>query len=70
MESIISDQGNEMGEDNSKKVLESRSGGTLRRQRQANLCEFKTCLVYRVSSRTDRDVTPRNPVSKHQNFTT
>jgi hypothetical protein len=32
-------------------------------QRQADLCEFKASLVYRVSSRTAR-ATQRNPVSK------
>jgi hypothetical protein len=31
------------------------------RQRQADLCEFKASLVYRVSSRTTR-ATQRNPV--------
>jgi hypothetical protein len=31
----------------------------LRRQRQADLCEFEASLVYRVSSRT----TQKNPVS-------
>jgi hypothetical protein len=35
----------------------------LRRQRKADLCEFKACLVYRVSSRIAR-ATQRNPVSK------
>lgn len=35
----------------------------LRRQKQANLCEFKTSLAYIVSSRTG--ATQRNPVSKH-----
>jgi hypothetical protein len=34
------------------------------RQRQADLCEFKATLVYRVSSRTARAITQRNPVSK------
>jgi hypothetical protein len=34
-----------------------------RRQRQADLCEFKASLVYRVSSRTARG-TQRNLVSK------
>jgi hypothetical protein len=34
----------------------------LRRQRQENLCEFKTSMIYRVSSRKAR-ATPRNPVS-------
>ena len=38
------------------------------RQRQVGLCEFKTSLVYRVSSRTAR-ATQRNPVSKNQNRT-
>ena len=33
------------------------------RQKQADLCEFEACLVYRVSSRTAR-ATQRNPVSK------
>jgi hypothetical protein len=35
----------------------------LRRQRQADLCEFETILIYRVSSRPSR-ATLRNPVSK------
>ena len=35
---------------------------TLRRQRQAELCEFEASLVYRASSRTAR-TTQRNPVS-------
>ena len=34
------------------------------RQRQADLCESKAGLVYRVSSRTAK-ATPRNPVSKN-----
>jgi hypothetical protein len=34
----------------------------LRRQSQADLCEFKASLVYRVSSKTVR-ATQRNPVS-------
>ena len=34
----------------------------LRRQRQADLCEFEASLAYRASSRTDR--IQRNPVSK------
>ena len=38
----------------------------LGRQRQANLCEIKASLVYRVSSRTSR-TTQRNPVSKQTN---
>ena len=33
------------------------------RQRQADLCEFETSLVYRASSRTAR-ATQRNPVLK------
>ena len=36
----------------------------LGRQRQVDLCEFKSNLVYRVSSRTARAVTQRNPVLK------
>ena len=32
----------------------------LRRQRAENLCEFEASLVYKVSSRTARDVTQRN----------
>jgi hypothetical protein len=38
----------------------------LRRQRQADLCEFEASLVYRVSSRTGR-ATQRNPVCKNKN---
>ena len=34
----------------------------LGRQRQADLCEFKVSLVYRVNSRIVRTVTQRNPV--------
>ena len=37
----------------------------LGRQKQADLCEFKDNLVYRVSARTAKD-TQRNPVSKNQ----
>jgi hypothetical protein len=37
----------------------------LRRQRQVDLWEFETCLVYRLSSRTAR-ATQRNPVSKNK----
>ena len=40
----------------------------LGRQRQVNLCEFKTILVYRVSSRTAmtmyRDLTKQNKQNK------
>ena len=36
----------------------------LRRQRQIDLCEFKASLVYRVSSRTER-----NPVLENSNKT-
>ena len=39
----------------------------LLRQRQADLCEFEANLVYRVSSRTARTLSQRNPVSKKQN---
>ena len=35
----------------------------LERQKQAELCEFKTSLVYRASSGTAR-ATQRNPVSE------
>ena len=35
----------------------------LRKQRQTDLCGFKTSLVYRVSSRIAR-MTQRNPVSE------
>ena len=35
-------------------------------QKQADLCEFKTNLVYRVNSRTAK-ATQRNPVLKNQN---
>ena len=34
----------------------------LRRQRQADLCDFEASLVYRAGSRTARAVTQRNPV--------
>ena len=37
----------------------------LRRQRQADLCEFKSSLIYRASSRAAR-ATQRNPVLKKQ----
>ena len=37
---------------------------TFGRQKQADVCEFKTSLVYKVSSRTTRAVTQRNPVLK------
>jgi len=37
----------------------------LRRQRQAELCEFKASLVYRVNSRTAKAM-QRNPVSKRK----
>ena len=40
----------------------------LRRQRQADLCEFEASLVYRVSSRTFR-ATQRNPDFRKQNKT-
>jgi hypothetical protein len=38
----------------------------LRRQRQADLCEFEVSQVYKVSSRTARAITQRNPVSRNQ----
>ena len=37
----------------------------LGRQRQMDLCEFKASLVYKVSSKTARTVSQRNPVSKN-----
>jgi hypothetical protein len=37
-----------------------------RQRRQADLCEFKASLIYRVSFRTDR-ATKRNPVSNQIN---
>ena len=37
------------------------------RQRQADLCEFKVNVVYKVSSVTARTVTQRNPVLKNLN---
>ena len=37
----------------------------LRRQKQAGLCEFEACLVYRVSSKIAKDA-QRNPVSKKE----
>ena len=39
---------------------------TLRRQKQVDLCEFDSILVYKVSSRTVSAVTQRNPVSKNK----
>ena len=36
----------------------------LGRLRQADLCEFKASLVYKVSSRRAMAVTQRNPVSE------
>lgn len=38
----------------------------LRRQRQADLCEFKAYLVYGVSSRTAIIVKQRNPLKKEK----
>jgi hypothetical protein len=38
----------------------------LRRQRQADICEFEGSLIYRVSSKSARG-THRNPVSKRKN---
>ena len=38
----------------------------LGRQRQSDLCEFKASLIYKVSFRTARAVTQRNPVSKNK----
>jgi hypothetical protein len=39
----------------------------LKRQRQSDLFELEASLVYKVSSRTDRAVRQRNPVSKNHN---
>jgi hypothetical protein len=39
----------------------------LRRQRQADLCEFKASLVYKVSPGQPELVILRNPVSTKQN---
>ena len=41
----------------------------LGRQRQADLCEFETSLVYRASSRIARAVTQKNHVSKKKTVT-
>ena len=38
-------------------------------QRQADLCEFKASLIYKVSFRTTRAIKQRNPVLKQQNKT-
>ena len=38
----------------------------LERQRKADLCESEASLVYKMSSRTTRAVTWRNPVLKNQ----
>lgn len=38
----------------------------LRKQRQADLCEFESSLLYKNSSRIAKAVTHRNPVSKKQ----
>ena len=38
----------------------------LEKQRQADLSEFEDSLVCRVSSRTARTVTQRNPISKNK----
>ena len=39
---------------------------SLRRQRQADLCQCQVILVYKVSFKTARAVTQRNTVSKNQ----
>ena len=39
---------------------------TLRRQREADLSEFKVNLVYKASSRTARAITQGNTVSKNK----
>ena len=38
----------------------------LSRQKQVDLCEFKTSLVYRVSSRTAKTASQRSLVSKNK----
>ena len=38
----------------------------LRRKRQVDLSEFEASLVYKVSSRTARAATQRNPVLKNK----
>ena len=38
----------------------------LGRQRQADLSDFQASLVYKVSSKTARTVTQRNPVSRNK----
>ena len=38
----------------------------LRRQRLADLCEFKASLVYRVSARIGSKATLRNPVLRNE----
>lgn len=38
----------------------------LRKQRQADFCEFETSLLYKNSSRIAKAVTHRNPVSRNQ----
>ena len=53
-----------MEESISRRKLQLGVGGAWR-QRQADLCEFKASLIYKVSSRTIRS-TQRNPVSKKQ----
>jgi hypothetical protein len=36
------------------------------RQRQTDFCEFEASLVYRLSSRTAKSFTKRNPVPKNK----
>lgn len=43
---------------------------TLKRQRQADHCEFEDSLVYKMSSKTARVVTQRNPGSRNKKPTT
>ena len=38
----------------------------LGRQRQVDHCEFEASLIYKLSSRTVRAVTQRNPILKKQ----
>lgn len=43
---------------------------SLGKQRQADLSDLEARLVYKVNSRTGRNVTQRNPISKKQNKAT
>ena len=45
-------------------VMHTFNPSTWKAEAQADLCEFKARLVYKESSRTNRAVTQRNPVSE------